>query len=414
MLRPAATGVPMTTAAAAPKAELAHIRELKAAQASIRAQIESIQHRLKELERFHDPDSLPYITFKTVTKIEDLRAPQVPLRKALRDDIKKLQEQAHALQLEMEAAKRHLSQSTKPHVTAAHHGIHAVPAQGGAVTKPSVPISPAKPTAVQPDPEMEKLVSVATKSMDQAINVLNADPSLDNIHDVLEAMAKVSQVGGDDKRGWDAVRTAGEKLQDQGIKEVNANPSFDNMHDLLESMKVLSLTGGDEKRGWEALQGAAGKRVNFAITVLRSDCNERNVAMVLMISKEAALLGNDEAAQGAISAAADATVTLRKGSEHKFRTAPTAENFQAYLKAMHDEGLLGNTTTLLESPPGLPFVRPGTVHHVKFGQTLLQISKLYFGKPIWWDVIVFRNFEQFRGTMPDPNQPLTIATLKIS
>jgi len=399
----------MTTATAAAKSSPAHLRELEAEQAEIRAQIESIQKRLKDLERFHDPDSLPYLTFKTVTKIEDLCAPPVPLTKALKDDIKKLQEQYKAVQAELQAAKhkQHLRPG-KPQVGTVHHG--------GLTSKPSapppVPITAAKPTA-KPDPEIERQADVAEKSIGMALDILKANPSMDAIHDVLETMTPISRAGRDTQRELDAIQSAAGKLEEKGIKALNASPSFDNIHDLLEIMKVVQLTGGDGQKGWEAIQAAQGKRVNFAVSILHSDRNIRNVAMVLMITKEAALVGNEEAAQAGIEAAAEATAGLRKESEHKFRSAPTTANLEEFLRAMHDEGMLNSTSTPLDSPPGLPFVRPGTLHTVKPGETLPEISKKYFGSPGWWDVIVFRNFEKFRG-LPVPSKVLPGTLLKIS
>lgn len=359
----------MTTSVAS-KAHSPRIQELETELGRVHAQIASIQKRLKDLERFHDPDSLPYITFKPISRIEDLRAPRVPLRAALRNDIKKLQEAARALQAELQAAKRkqHAPAAIPPHPhrPPVHHGpVHSSPGHGIPVTPQSVPAAVGTAAAAPVDPEIQRLADIAEKTLDQRLAALDA------------------------------------------------SPSFDNMHDVLESMKELSLVGRDTDHAMAALQVAAGKRVNFATSILQSDCTDRNVVMVLMITKEAALLGNDEASEAGIKAAAEATVKLRKQSEQKFRTAPTLENLQAFLKAGQNEGLLGGDGLDLDNPPGLPFVRPGTFHTVKPGETLQQISQHYFGSPGWWDVIVFRNFEKLRG-LADPNKIVPGTLLKIS
>ena len=357
------------TTAAPPKSKSDRTLELETALGRIHAQIASIQKRLKDLERFHDPDSLPYISFKRITRIEDLSAPHVPLRAALRDDIKKLQEEARALQAELLAAKRKQHAPAvihpHPHHPPVHHGaVHETAGHGGGPPQ-SVP-APIGTAAVPPvDPEIQRLADIAEKTLDQRVAALNA------------------------------------------------SPSFDNMHDVLESMKELSLVGRDTDRAMVALQAAAGKRVKFAVSVLQSDCTERNVGMILMISKEAALVGNEEASEAGVKAAAEATVKLRQVSEHKFRTAPTLENLQAFLKAGQNEGMLGGEGLELDNPPGLPFVRPGMFHTIRPGETLQQISQHYFGSPGWWDVIVFRNFEKFRG-LADPNKIAPGTLLKIS
>jgi len=359
----------MTTAAPT-KNNSSHVLELETALGRIHAQIETIQKRLKDLERFHDPDSLPYLTFKPVTRIEDLAAPRVPLRTALRDDIKKLQEQAEALQADLQAA-RHKQQAPAthhphPHRPPVHHGaIHGSPGQAGTVTPQSAPVPIGTAAATPVDPEIQRLGDIAERTLDQRLAALKA------------------------------------------------SSSFDNMHDVIESMKELSLIGRDSERAWIALQSAAGKRVNLAVNILRSDCTERNIAMVLMITKEAALLGNEDASQGGIKAAADATITLRKQSEHKFRTAPTLENLRALLNAGANQSMLNGDAIPLDNPPGLPLVRAGMFHTVKPGETLQQISQQYFGSPGWWDVIVFRNIEKFHG-FPDPNKIPPGTLLKIS
>jgi len=399
----------MAAVAAASQTNLAHIRELETARDRIRAQIEGIQKRLKELERFKDPDSLPYITLKPVSKIEELAAPRVPLRNALRDDIRKLQEHARAVQLELQVAK--LRQQAPP-VKMGPVLVHpAGPAQGGGVAKPSVPITTGKPASVPPNPEVQGL----DNSLTQAIDVLNGDASTDNVSKVIEAMKNLARAGGDDSRAWAAVRTAGEKLQDEGIKAVNGSPTphFDDMHDLLEAMKLLSLTGGDTQHGWAILGVAAGKRVNFAIGMLRSDCKLQNVQMVLMISKEAALLGNELAVQAGMKAVTDATVTLRKNSESQFRKAPTPANFDAFMDAMRQEGLLTGADFELDNPKGLPHLTSGIVHTVQPRETLQDISKHYYGSPGFWDVLIFRNIEKFRG-LPDPNKIAPGTILRIS
>ena len=357
------------TTAAPPKSNSSHVLELETALGRIHAQIESIQKRLKDLERLHDPDSLPYITFKPVTRIEDLAAPHVPLRTALRDDIKKLQEQAQALQAELQAAKHkpHVPvPHPHPHRPPVHHGaIHGTLGHAGTVTPQSAPAPIGTAAATPVDPEIQKLADAAERTLDQRVAALNA------------------------------------------------SPSFDNMHDVIESMKELSLVGRDTERAWVALQSAAGKRVNFATSILRSDCTERNVGMVLMITKEAALLGNEGASQAGIKAAADATVTLRKQSEHSFRATPTLENLKALLKAGYNQSMLNGDAIPLDNPPGLPLVRAGIFHVIRPGETLQQISQKYFGSPGWWDVIVFRNIEKFRG-VPDPNKIPPGTLLKIS
>ena len=399
----------MAAVAAASQTNLAHIRELEIARDRIRTQIESIQKRLKELERFKDPDSLPYITFKPVSKIEDLAAPRVPLRNALRDDIRKLQQQARAVQLELQAAK--LRQQAPPVKLQPVLVQSAGQVQGGAAVKQSVPITTAKPTAAPPNPELQGLDT----SLTQAIDVLNGDASIDNVSSVIEAMKNVARAGGDDSRGCGAIRKAGEKLQDEGIKVLNSSPTphFDDMHDLLEAMKLLSLTGGDTQRGWTALGVAAGKRVNFAIGMLRADCKPRNVQMVLMISKEAALLGNELAVQAGMRAVTDATVTLRKNSESQFRKTPTPANFDAFMDAMRQEGFLTGADFELDNPKGLAHLRSGIVHTVQPRETLQDISKRYFGSPGFWDVIIFRNIDKFRG-LPDPNKIAPGTILRIS
>jgi hypothetical protein len=406
----------MTIAAAVPKkSSSAHIRELEAEQTQIRGQIAKIQKQLKDLERYHDPDSLLYLTFKTATKIEDLCAPVVPLRQALRDDIRKLREQAKAVQAELQAAKpKQRRPPVKPGATPVPHGtVQGGSAAAATAAKPSAAPPPSKPPVVKPDPELERQADVAEQSIGMALDILKANPSLDAIHDVVETMTPISRAGRDTQREWAAIQDAGEQLQDQGIKAVNASPSFDNIHDLLEVMQALQLIGGDTQRGFEAIQVAQGKRVNFAVSILNSDCTSHNVAMVLMATKEAALVGNEAASEAGIKAAADATVKLRKASERQFRNDPTTANFQAFMHAMQEESLMGNDGTPLENPPGLPFVRPGILHTVKQGETLQAISRLYFGSPGWWDVIVFRNFEKFRG-LPDPTKILPGTLLKIS
>ena len=405
----------MTALAAASQTNLDHIRELEAARDRIRTQIESIQKRLKDLERFKDPDSLPYITFKTVTKIEELAAPRVPLRNALRDDIRKLQEQARAVQLELQAAKlRQQAPPVKPGPVLVQPAGQVK--QGGGAVKQSVPIATSKPAPVQPTPvPPNPQLQGFDNSLTQAIDVLNGDASLDNAGKVLEAMRKVALVGGDDSRGYTALKKAGEKLQDEGIKAVNSSPTphFDDMHDLLEAMKLLSLTGGDTQRGWATLGTAAGKRVKFAVSMLHDDCKPENVRMVLMTSKEAALLGNELAVQAGMTAVSNATVSMRKKSEVEFRKAPTMDNFHDFMDLMRQEQLVAGTEFELDNPKGLPHLPSGIVHTVRPTETLQDISRRYYGSPGFWDVIVFRNFEKFRG-LPDPTKVSPGMILRIS
>lgn len=324
---------------------LVQVNELEAAEKRIQAQIKSVEQQLQSLDRKHVPDSHPWLTFKTVNSIQELKSLHPSLRSALRQDIVEFRDNLRRLKSEVQMARQQRTlDKVKARQNLAMQHFHDVEQKMADLLRKW------KATGKQPEAELEHLLGVAEKVMEEQISVLNG------------------------------------------------NPSQENMSAVLKSMKTLALFGRDSDKGWSALSMASGRRVNMSISKLRDNPTKANVVEVLNRVKEACLLGNDAVVEQGMLAARDGAVKIREAAERQFRSMPTVSNFQALFKAQHDQALLG-TDIAPDHPQGLRDAPRGTTHTIKPGESLSQLSARYFGSTGYWDVIIWRNV----GIIRDPN-----------
>jgi hypothetical protein len=329
------------------KTAATQIHQIEEAEKRLQAQLKSIQQQLQSLDQHSVPDSHPWLTFKRVNSIQELKSLHPSLRSALRQDIVELREKLGQLQSELQAARRQsaLARLQASQSAAVQH-FHDVEVKLAELLKKW------KSTGTQPEAELEQLLGVAEKVMDEQISTLKS------------------------------------------------NPSHENMRSVLKSMKTLSLFGKDPDKAWSALSSAAERRLSTSIDKLRISPTKANVAEVLNRGREACLMGSDAAGDKSIRAALDGAIKIRESAERQFRSVPSVANFQALFKAQHDQTLLGEDVSP-DHPQGLRDAPRGTTHTVRPGDTLSQLSKMYFGSAGYWDVIVWRNV----GMIHDFNAP---------
>ncbi|HUA60282.1 MAG TPA: LysM domain-containing protein [Verrucomicrobiae bacterium] len=335
----------------------AEVAQLEAAERRVKIQLAAVLEQLKDLDARHVPDSHPWLTFKTVNSIEELKSAHGSLRSALKQDISELQATFRQLESELRAARRQSSLSAikgRENLAAQHYHDFEL--------KMRELLTRWKNTGIRPEAELEHLLGVAEKVMKEQVVVLDS------------------------------------------------NPSRENMRAVLTSMKNLSLFGKDTPEGWSGLQKAANKRLTNSVRSLKANVTRANLANVLNAGREAELLGCEHASEESIGAALAGAVKLREATERQFRSIPSVTNFMALFKAQHDEALLGGSSAVPDHPQGLQDAPRGTIHLVKAGDTLSGLSQRYFGKACYWDVILWRNV----GLIRDPNHPPIGRTLTIA
>jgi len=324
----------------------ARVQEIESAEKRIKAQLHSVEEQLRRLDQMHVPDSQPWVTFKTVNSIQELKSLHPSLRSALRQDVSELRDAYRRLQSELRTARQQSSLATlkaQEQTVAVHY--HEWERRMREL------LNQWKVTGVQPKAELEKALGQAEKVLDQQIAVLNIDPSRENMRAVLKSMAS------------------------------------------------FSLMGRDSERGFGAIRAAAERRVKMSIITLRINPTRANIKVVLNRSAEAQLVGSDVAGEEGISAAREGIIKVTAEAERQFRSVPTVANFKILLKLQHEQALLDDQMPPPDQPRGLHDAPKGPAHIVSAGESLSQISAYYFGRPGYWDVIMWRNV----GVIHDPN-----------
>jgi nucleoid-associated protein YgaU len=329
------------------KAALNHVHEIEAAEKGIQAQIENVQRQLKWLDQNHTPDSHPWITFKTIQSIEQLRNPQPSMRIALQQDLSQLREARRLLDLELESAR-----------------------------------------------QKSKLANLKAKkyAADQSVKVHAQNFS----SKLTEALVKGKAAGEWPKEEIEGILGDGEKVMDEQISLLKKDPSDKNIQNMVDTMKTLAVLGGDIARGMDAWKSAGIDRIGLSVRKVMTSATKESMKELAERTRDLMFLEDSEDTRGVTDYARKLyfkkLVEKKDKALRQFRSVPTLSNYSEYRKNCRElekwepdweEGL----------PQGFHDAPRGTTHIVKVGETLSQISARYYGKPGYWDVILLRNLE---------------------
>ncbi|MDH3349944.1 MAG: hypothetical protein OEM60_05075 [Gammaproteobacteria bacterium] len=157
--------------------------------------------------------------------------------------------------------------------------------------------------------------------------------------------------------------------------------------------KAAKERGGPTADEMDEMARHAEQTLRTFVAVLDENPSRANVKSVLRSLADLMLVGGSEASEkaafGALGRAAEKR--YRRGEE-RFRRNPTKANFRLMMRSLAEGQVLG--AEFAESPPrpaGWVPAQPGTMHRVAPGETLKDISQIYYGSPAYWDIIYLDN-----------------------
>jgi hypothetical protein len=341
------------------KSALNHVHEIEAAVKGVQAQMENVQRQLKWLAQNHTPDSHPWITFKTVQSVEQLRNPQPSMRIALQQDLSQLREARRLLDLELESARQ---KSKLANLKAKKYSA-------------------------------EQSVKVHAQNFSSRLN---------------EALVKGKAAGEWPKEEIEGILGDGEKVMDEQISLVKKDPSDENIRNMVDTMSTLAVLGGDTARGWDAWKGAGIDRIGMSVRKVMKSATKENMKELVTRTKDLMFLEESENTRGVTDYArrlvSKKAREKKDKAERQFRSVPTFSSYNEYRECLDD--LLRMEPDWNEGlPQGFRDAPRGTTHIVKPGETLSQISARYYGKPGYWDIILLRNPEALKN-IKNPNRLL--------
>jgi LysM repeat protein len=332
------------------------VRYIGVTEQRIAAQIHQIEKQLKELTARKALDYPYYLTLQSVSTIDGLAAPQRPLGSALREDLAKLKKQMAELR----------ATSKKIRLTNSWLDTLALKRQGTRTSQDlrrqiEANLKKSEARGAIDETSIGKLIDKVEENLRRFITVLEKDPTEENALNLLKELEIPLLFRGDYHRSssedaFKALSNAGAKWVAQGKEQFSKDPTAENLKSLLDQ------TG------------------------------------------KAALLGTSDEALEIIDVVKQNAEKLKENAEDIFRQQPTIENFTVMEETDKFCFRLGKQPFPFP-PVGLPPVSAGTIHVVKPGETLSAISKKYFGRPGYWDVIYRRNRDLIKN--PDSLAPGT-------
>jgi nucleoid-associated protein YgaU len=209
---------------------------LREAQKGIRDQMKRIVLQLKNLENKNIPDSQPWISFNRVQTIEELRSPFRSVKETLKNDLSLLQSRLRELEREAWSLNIKSAKNTR---TAFEMNARRK-------------LKEFEKTGSIPDGELAGIRAEAESVLRRFINILNSDPSEENIRQTLNNLVSPLMFGteistGIGKEAFDAISKASEKVVEKSENSFRKNPTTENLDKFLKSKANAQLLGGDSQ-----------------------------------------------------------------------------------------------------------------------------------------------------------------------
>ncbi len=210
---------------------LNRLRAIEVTKQSIIRKMRAIREQLKKIQDY--PSTHPWISFKRVSKISELRSPHRTLKDALRHDLLILKSQLRDLN----------KQSNQ---------LRAAQVRTNFGRKADKILKEAEKQGYLDQDKQDALIKESEGALGKLVVILGANPSGKNIDAVLGQLQDTMFLGGDDssdasRRAWQALRTAGGKLDKKADKDFRKNPKTENFDKLLRSKELNMLLGGKIK-----------------------------------------------------------------------------------------------------------------------------------------------------------------------
>jgi hypothetical protein len=204
------------------------LRAIEATKQKIIRKIRVIREQLKKIQGY--PSTHPWVSFKRVSKISELRSPHRTLKDALRHDLLILKLQLRNLNKQsnqMQAAQVRMNFGRKAHKI----------------------LKEAEKQGYLDQDKQEALIKESEKALVKLVGILGTNPSGKNIDAVLEQLQDMMFLGGDDsssasRKAWQALRTAAGKLDKKADKDFRKNPKVENFDKILRAKELNMLLGG--------------------------------------------------------------------------------------------------------------------------------------------------------------------------
>ena len=216
------------------------LKAIRNAQQQIAETIKEIQKKLKQVEKM--PSSQPWITLKWASTVEELRSPHRSLKDALEHDIRSLKDQLRNLKLRKRIVIRQ----------------NAIGASKDFKKRLEDTLRKAENTGQLDDAELAALQKESLEVLNKFIDILDGDPSLENMEGVLSEMEIPMLLGADSESGR-AMQSLGEvssKLQDAAEITFRRNPKAANFEKFLHSRSLTQQLGGSDqpkRQGWKSV-----------------------------------------------------------------------------------------------------------------------------------------------------------------
>ena len=214
------------------------LRAIEATKQKIIKKMRAIREQLKIIQGY--PSTHPWISYKRVTKISELRSPHRTLKDALRHDL-----------LTLKAQLRDLNKQSNQ--------LRAAQVRANFGRKANKILKEAEKQGYLDPEKQETLIKESERALRKLTGILGANPSGKNIDAILGQLQDNICIGGDDssdanRRAWQALRMAGGKLDKKADKNFRKNPKAENFDKLLHAKEFNMLIGGKIKwkpDGWQ-------------------------------------------------------------------------------------------------------------------------------------------------------------------
>jgi hypothetical protein len=232
----------------------------------------------------------------------------------------------------------------------------------------------------------------------------NIEDLRSKFHSLREALENDLQVLRDDLHHLEVEANKAHRAALRG-SALSSTGEFDR--DLLRLLHKGEETGKIDQGQFEALRSESDAALQRWQEAVEEDPSPENMEGLLSQLGQTMLVGLDQGSD----AASDAWVSLggcanklKGAAKERFRANPTSENFRDYIEKTVTSIQLGGEGLAEEMPAGQQRLRLEKSYVVKPGDSLSNISKLFYGTPSLWDFIFFANFTVI-GDNPDRLRP---------
>ena len=209
---------------------------VKKAQQQVSKRIREIQEQLKVVRK--NPGTQPWLSFKRVQKVSELRGTSPTLQRALEKDLRELRTQMKDLKLksknlQKKKARQQANQASKDFKRRLDEVLKNAEKKG-----------------TLDEEDLGTLREDSEEVLEAFIAVLDGDPSLENIDTMLGELEVPALLGWDDEsanysKAWQSLRNAGTKLSEAAEKDFRRNPSVTNLDKKIEALSLSMQLGSD-------------------------------------------------------------------------------------------------------------------------------------------------------------------------